>query len=133
MAKLLTLPTFQNETGLLTVFEKHLPGDIKRVFYIHGVPNWAERAGHAHHRSSCALVCVAGQCRVFVTDGTEEHSFLLHTPNECLVLEPQDWHTLDNFAPNTVVLVASNQYYDPTDYVQERPLLQSRYQVAESA
>lgn len=122
MAKLIYLPTFQNETGHLTVFEKFLPGDIKRVFYIHGAPESAERAGHAHVRSWNALVCVSGQCRVFVTNGTEETTVDLSRPDECLVLEPGDWHTMGQFAPNTVLLVASNEYYDPTDYVTERPV-----------
>jgi hypothetical protein len=123
MAKLITLPTFQNEAGHLTVFEKLLPGDIKRVFYIHGAPESAERAGHAHVRSWNALVCVSGQCRVYVTNGTRETWFDLRQPDECLVLEPHDWHTMDQFAPNTVLLVASNEYYDPTDYVTERPVM----------
>jgi hypothetical protein len=36
MAKLLQLSTFESDAGDLTVFEKILPGDIKRVFYIRG-------------------------------------------------------------------------------------------------
>lgn len=123
MAKIITLPTFQNEAGHLTVFEKLLPGDIKRVFFIHGTPETVERAGHAHVRSHNALTCVSGHCRVYVTNGTRETTFHLHRPDECLVLEPGDWHTMDQFAPGTVLLVASNEYYDPTDYVTTRPAL----------
>lgn len=105
----------------MTVFEKLLPGDIKRVFYIHGAPESAERAGHAHVRSWNALVCVSGQCRVFVTNGFREESYDLTRPDQCLVLEPHDWHTMSQFAPDTVLLVVSNEYYDPADYVTERP------------
>ena len=103
------------------MFEKLLPGDIKRVFYIHGTPETAERAGHAHVRSYNALVCVSGRCRVYVNDGFDETWFTLDRPDECLVLEPNDWHVMDQFAPHTVLLVASNEYYAPDDYITERP------------
>lgn len=124
MAHIITLPTFQNETGFLTVFEKHLPGDIKRVFYIQGVPEGSERAGHAHRKSWCVLMCIIGHCRVYVNNGVHEQYFFLSQPNECLLLEPQDWHSMDRFAPDTVLLAASNQYYDPADYVHELPVRQ---------
>ena len=47
MAKLLQLNTFESDAGDLTVFEKILPGEIKRVFYIRGREGH-ERGGHRH-------------------------------------------------------------------------------------
>ncbi len=122
MANLFTIPTFRNEAGNLSVFEKLLPGDIKRVFYIHGTPETVSRAGHAHRQSFNALVCVAGSCRVLVNDGQQERHYHLNQPDECLVLEPYDWHVMDQFSPDSVLLVMSNEYYDPADYLLERPV-----------
>jgi hypothetical protein len=121
MATLVTLPTFRNEVGSLSVFEQLLPGEIKRVFYIHGTPETARRAGHAHVHSHNALACVAGSCRVFVADGRQERHFTLSQPDECLVLAPGDWHVMDRFSSDAVLLVISNALYDPAEYVLERP------------
>jgi hypothetical protein len=43
--------------------------------------------------------------------------FGLDKPNKVLILEPQDWHTLENFTDNAIVLVVSNENYDPHDYI----------------
>ena len=47
MANLIDLKTFTDERGNLTVIEKTIPFDIKRIFYIYGVENSA-RGGHRH-------------------------------------------------------------------------------------
>jgi hypothetical protein len=43
--------------------------------------------------------------------------FGLDKSNKVLILEPQDWHTLENFTDNAIVLVVSNENYDPYDYI----------------
>jgi dTDP-4-dehydrorhamnose 3,5-epimerase-like enzyme len=122
MPKLFQLTTHSSEKGDLTVFEKILPGEIKRAFYIYNVATISQqRALHGHRKESNALIAIAGQCRVFVTNGQEESYFHLTRPNECLVIEPGDWHIIDEFSKGTILLVLSNEYYDPSDYFFDRP------------
>jgi hypothetical protein len=119
MPRLITLDTFSDESGNLTVFEKLLPGAIKRLFYIHGA-GAAPRGGHRHRRAWTALICVQGQCRVVVDTPQEEFLFQLDRPDLCLILEPGDWRAMDQFSENALLLALSNEYFDPADYLHDR-------------
>ncbi|MBO0935212.1 FdtA/QdtA family cupin domain-containing protein [Fibrella sp. HMF5335] len=118
MANLLKLTTHTASAGNLTLYDNVLPGDIKRVFYIHGAGT-EPRGGHRHHTAWHALICVAGHCRLTISNGSEEQIIRLQHPDECLVLEPQDWRVMDQFSPDAVLLVVSNTVYDPADYIYE--------------
>jgi len=122
MAKLIQLDTFNTGQGNLTVFEKLMPGEIKRVFFIYGAEN-ATRGGHRHHSTYNALICIKGSCHVYSTDGETEENFILDSPSACLILEPKDWHIMDEFSDDAILLVLSNKYYARSDYIEE-PYLQ---------
>src|ERR1041384_2236535 len=113
MPRLVQLTTFSAEKGDLTVFEKILPGQLKRAFYIYNVATACQqRALHGHRKESNALIALSGQCRIFVTNGKQESHYQLTKPDECLVIEPGDWHIIDEFSKETILLVLSNEYYD---------------------
>lgn len=118
MAQLFTLDTFHSSSGDLTVYNNTLPGDIKRVFYIRSVGD-AQRGGHRHHKAWNALICLVGSCHVYVHDGTHEEDYTLAGPDACLILEPKDWHVMDQFSEDAVLLVLSNEPYDQVDYIDE--------------
>jgi tellurite resistance-related uncharacterized protein len=118
MAKLYELETFSSDRGNLTVFEKVLPGVIQRIFYIYQAGQ-DPRAGHRHHRAWNALICLKGSCRVYSDNGREEEMFRLADLRQCLVLEPEDWHTMDEFSEDAILLVVSNELYDKEDYIYE--------------
>lgn len=121
MPQFLHLPSHSTGEGELSVFEKILPTDIKRIFYIYGVGETAQRAKHGHKKSWNALMCVAGSCRIFVVNKDGEAYFELTKPSECLILAPGDWHIMDNFSADAVLVVASTEHYDKDDYFFERP------------
>lgn len=118
MAALYPLKTYASDNGNLTVFEDIIPGSIERVFYIYGVGS-TPRAGHRHHRTWNALICLSGRCRVYVHNGQAEETVYLDDTRQCLVLEPEDWHIMDEFSEDAILLVVSNQPYDKTDYIYE--------------
>jgi dTDP-4-dehydrorhamnose 3,5-epimerase-like enzyme len=117
MPQVLDLLTFSSSTGDLSVFEGLLPGNIKRVYYISHVPIEAIRGGHRHHKTWQALICLRGSCKVFVDDNINQKNYLLDTPEKCLILEPKDWHRMDNFSEDALLLVLANEYYDQSDYI----------------
>ncbi len=121
MPRLIELSTYGSIDGKLTVFEKILPGDIKRAFYIYDVAADQERAKHGHKNTWNALIPVAGSCRIVVTTKDGEQTFYLNHPAQCLIIEPGDWHVMDEFSSNAILLVLSNEYYDKEDYVFEKP------------
>ena len=118
MAKLLQLNTFESDAGDLTVFEKILPGEIKRVFYIRGKEGH-ERGGHRHLKTWQALVCISGSCRVFVDNNQTQNSFYLDSSEKCLLLSPEDWHVMDEFTDSSILLVLANTQYEKEDYIFE--------------
>ena len=118
MAKFLQLSTFESDAGDLTVFEKILPGDIKRIFYIRGRQG-QERGGHRHLRTWQALACISGSCRVFVDNNETQNYFYLDSPEKCLLLAPEDWHVMDEFTDTSILLVMANTEYEKDDYIFE--------------
>lgn len=100
------------------MFENIIPGTIQRIFYIYQAGQ-NPRAGHRHHQAWNALICLSGSCRVYSNDGQAEETVRLDNPRQCLVLEPKDWHTMDEFSEDAILLVVSNELYDKNDYIYE--------------
>lgn len=118
MAYQLDLRTFTDKRGNLTVIEKVIPFDVKRIFYIYGV-DASVRGGHRHKTTVQAAICIQGACHIYNNDGKQEQSFLLDKPNKCLILETQDWHTMDQFTPDAILMVLASEYFDHSDYIFE--------------
>ena len=118
MAKLIDLMTFTDIRGHLTVIEKVLPFDVKRIFYIYGVDSSA-RGGHRHHKTVQAAIALCGRCSVFNHDGEKEETFELDAPSKCLILAPGDWHQMYDFSPDAILMVLASEYFDQADYVFE--------------
>ena len=118
MAYLLNLKTFTDERGNLTVIEKSIPFDIKRIFYIYGVDE-SVRGGHRHHKTVQAAICIQGSCLITNDDSQTKTEFLLDKPDKCLILEPQDWHTMSHFSRDAILMVLASEYFDTNDYIFE--------------
>jgi dTDP-4-dehydrorhamnose 3,5-epimerase-like enzyme len=118
MAGLIDLTSFTDKRGNLTVIEKMLPFSILRIFYIYGVDN-SVRGGHRHKSTRQAAVCIQGSCSITNNDGKSVNRFLLNRPDQCLVLEPTDWHTMENFSADAILMVLASEYFDQNDYIFE--------------
>lgn len=118
MATLIDLKTFSDKRGNLTVIEKVIPFEIKRIFYIYGVDN-SVRGGHRHHKTIQAAICLKGTCVVSNNDGNIKKDFCLDEPSKCLILEPRDWHTMHDFSEDAILMVLASEYFNPNDYIYE--------------
>ena len=116
MAQIIDLKTFTDKRGNLTVVEKVLPFDIKRIFYIYGVDD-SKRGGHRHYKTIQAAISIVGSCTIYNNDGAHENTFLLDSPSKCLILNPQDWHQMYNFTPDAILMVFASEYFDANDYI----------------
>lgn len=120
MAHILDLNTFTDKRGNLTVIEKVLPFEIKRVFYIYGVDE-SVRGNHRHKKTVQAAVSLQGSCKIYTqkpgSDQVEE--FILDSPSKCMVLNPEDYHWMQEFTPNCILMVFASEYYDANDYIYE--------------
>ncbi|NOT74809.1 MAG: FdtA/QdtA family cupin domain-containing protein [Cyclobacteriaceae bacterium] len=116
MAKLIDLKTFTDKRGNLTVIEKVIPFDIRRIFYIYGVDD-SVRGGHRHHKTIQAAICLKGHCTISNNDGKNKQEFVLDDPGKCLILEPKDWHQMHNFSSDAILMVLASEFFNQADYI----------------
>ena len=120
MAKIIDLQTFTDTRGNLTVVEKILPFDIKRVFYIYGVDD-SVRGKHRHFKTIQAAISIQGSC--IINSQSKDYgiieSFELNTASKCLLIEPQDFHSMENFTKDCILMVFASEYYNKEDYIFE--------------
>lgn len=116
------LPKIVDSRGNLTFIEelKHVPFDIKRVYYIYDVPGGEIRGSHAFKCQHELLVALSGSFDVVTHDGNLEQRFTLNRSYNGLYLPPMTWRTIENFSTNSVCLVLSSTTYDETDYIRSK-------------
>jgi dTDP-4-dehydrorhamnose 3,5-epimerase-like enzyme len=119
MAKLIDLKTFTDQRGNLTVIEKVIPFDIKRIFYIYGVDD-SDRGGHRHKTTFQAAICLVGSCIIENDNGRTQESFVLDSPSKCLIINPEDWHQMKHFTDDAILMVLASEYFDPDDYIYQK-------------
>ena len=120
-AAVITIPTHGNDLGLLGVLESKdvVPFDIKRVYFIYGVPAGTSRGSHGHKKLQQLIVPVSGSFDVVLHDGSIEKSFTLDSPNKGLLLKPGLWRNLINFSEDAVCMVLASQHYNEADYIRD--------------
>ena len=121
MASLLNLKSLRDGRGSLTVLDKVeeiLPFPVKRIFYIQQASG-AVRGGHRHYFTQHAVICIVGSCTVTIHNGKEEQEYYLTRPDQCLIIDTNDWHTMHHFSSNSILLALASTTYDPTDYIHQ--------------
>jgi hypothetical protein len=119
--KLIHLEKIVDRRGNLTFVEgkRHVPFEIRRVFYLYDVPGGAERGGHAHKEESCFIIAMSGSFDVIVKDGRAENRYHLNRSYYGLYVPPMIWREMDNFSSGSVCLVLASTLYDAQDYYRE--------------
>jgi hypothetical protein len=119
--KLIDLPKINDPRGNLTFLEagRHIPFNIKRVFYLYDVPGGADRAGHALKRCHQFLIAMSGSFDVSVFNGKEKQKIHLNRSYYGLHLPPMFWREMDNFSSGSVCLVLASECYSEDDYYRE--------------
>ena len=118
MAKIIYLNKNTDQRGSLTSVQDEINFKIQRVYYLYNLSKY-HRGGHRHKKTKQALISLNGSCSVFCSNGHTKKNFILNKPNKCLILEPEDWHTLSKFKKNTIILVLASHKYDTKDYIIE--------------
>jgi dTDP-4-dehydrorhamnose 3,5-epimerase-like enzyme len=121
--RIIDLPKIPDARGNLTFVEsgRHIPFDIRRVYYLYDVPGGAARAGHAHRRLQQVIVAMAGSFDIHLDDGTAQRTFHLNRSYFGLYIPPMIWREIDNFSSGAVCMALASDYYDESDYFREHP------------
>lgn len=116
--RIIELPKIQDQRGNLTFIEadRHVPFEIKRVYYLYDVPGGAARAAHGHRSLHQLMIAMSGSFDVTLDDGKEKKLFHLNRSYFGLYIPPMMWRDLDNFSSGAVCMVLASDYYDENDY-----------------
>jgi len=114
-------PIVSDERGSLTFIEggRNIPFEIKRVFYLYGIPGNIIRGNHAHRTLQQILIAISGTFDVMLNDGYKEERIWLNHPNRGLYIPPMTWCEISNFSHDAVCLVLASDFYDETDYIRD--------------
>lgn len=117
-ARIIELPKIHDPRGNLTFVEggRHIPFEIKRVYYLYDVPGGESRAGHAHKTLEQVLIAMSGSFDVTLDDGTVRRKFYLNRSYIGLYIPNLLWREIDNFSSGAVCMVLASAYYDEGDY-----------------
>ena len=118
--KIIDLPKIYDARGNLTFIEnsRHIPFDIKRVFYLYDVPGGETRAGHSL-KTLQFIIATSGSFDVVLDDGSMRKSFTLNRSYYGLYLPAYIWRELENFSSGSVCLVLASEFYNEEDYIRE--------------
>lgn len=124
--KILKLPRIKDKRGNLTFIEdnRHIPFDVKRVYYLYDVPGGAWRGGHAHKQLHQFIIAASGSFDVIVNDGHEKKLFHLNRSYYGLYIPHMVWRELKNFSSGSVCLVLASDFYDEKDYIRSHKKFQ---------
>ena len=70
-------------------------------------------------KSPLKLFPIKGSCNILVKKKNFKESFFLEKSNQLLVLEPEDWHLIENCSKDLILLVLASEEYDIDDYIDE--------------
>ena len=109
-----------DERGSLSVLEESaLPFPIRRIFYMHRVPDGHERGGHAHRDTQQCVMAIAGRFVMDLSDGDRTETYVMDDPDRMLYMPAMTWVRLYGFEASTVAVVLCDTKYDPSRVIRE--------------
>ena len=119
--RIIELPKIQDPRGNLTFIEggKHIPFEMRRVFYLYDVPGGSERMGHAQKTCEQFLIAMSGSFDIVLYDGKNNKRVHMNRSYYGLYIPPLIWREIDNFSSGVVCLALASEPYDEAGYYRE--------------
>jgi len=133
--RLIEFPKIADPRGNLTFIEneRHIPFEIKRVFYLYDIPTAESRGAHAHRTLEQVVICLSGSFDILLDDGVERRHVHLNRPWQGLYIPPMIWAAEENFDAGSVCLVLTSQLFNEADYYREYEEYVAANLIAEAA
>ena len=113
---LVDVPTFIDERGAISVMDKELPFEVKRVFWLHHIAEGKDRGAHALLDSSEIMIAVHGSFVVDLDDTENKTSVLMDNPSKGLMIRPGVWFRTHSYKNDGVSLVLAEEEYARDKY-----------------
>ena len=113
---IIDIPTFTDERGAISVMDKELPFQVRRVFWLHHIADGKDRGEHALLDSTEIIVAVHGSFVVDLDDTVSKSSVLLDSPDKGLVIRPGIWFRTHSYKDDGVSLILAEEEYARDKY-----------------
>jgi len=110
------IPTFTDERGAISVMDRELPFEVKRVFWLHHIKDGKDRGAHALLDSEEIMVAIHGSFVVDLDDTEVKTSILLDDPRKGLIIRPGIWFHTHSYEGDGVSLVLASEAYARDKY-----------------
>lgn len=112
-------PKIGDDRGNLVALEgnKNIPFSIKRVYYLFDLQSDIPRGFHAHKELVQVAVCVKGRCDILMDNGKSKEVVTLDSPDKGLLIDVMQWHEMQDFSDDCVLLVLASDHYNENDYI----------------
>ena len=113
---LVDIPSFIDERGAISVMDRELPFEVKRVFWLHHIKKGKDRGAHALLDSSEIMIAIHGSFVVDLDDTETKTSILLDNPCKGLMIRPGIWFRTHSYKDEGVSLILASEEYSIDKY-----------------
>lgn len=113
---LVDIPTFTDGRGAISVMDKELPFEVKRVFWLHHIKEGKDRGAHALLDSEEIMIAIHGSFVVDLDDLETQTSVLLDDPSKGLIIKPGIWFRTHSYNDDGVSLILASDEYARDKY-----------------
>ena len=120
--QLIDIPAVPNSMGDLFSVEagKVAPFEVRRVYWVCGIPAHASRGRHAHKDNQEIDIALHGAFTVEVKDQQGNQSrFRLDSPRKGLFVDSLYWRELFDYDEESICLVLASNHYDEEEYIRD--------------
>ena len=119
--RIIELPKFLDVRGNLSFAEelKHMPFEIRRVYWLYDVPGGVARGGHAEKNNEELIIALSGAFEIVVDDGTKSKTFVLNRSYYGLYIPKGLWREIKEFSTNALALEFGSIPYSADDYIRD--------------
>ena len=120
-AAIIQFPKIFDERGNLTFIEakRHVPFEIRRVYWIYDVPGGESRGSHAYRELQEVIIALSGSFEVLLDDGMAQKNVTLNRAYYGLYVPNMIWRRVQEFSTNSVALVLASLPYRTEDYIRD--------------
>ena len=112
----INIPTFTDERGSISVIDKELPFEVKRVFWLHHINEGQSRGGHALLEGQEIMCCMHGTFVLDLFDGVNKLSIVMDNPAVGVMIKPGIWFSTKDYKDNGVSLILASEEYQRDRY-----------------
>ena len=113
---LIEIPTFEDVRGAISVIDKELPFEVKRVFWLHHIREGQSRGGHALLEGTELMCSLHGSFVLELFDGVDSVKITMDNPKVGIVIRPGIWFSTHDYRENGVSLILASEEYQRDKY-----------------